>query len=468
MQQTELKSRSRHALDRAAISEFVALFKGTVYEPVSPGYDEARRIWNAMIDRRPGLIAMCTSMDDVVQAVRFARAFDLETAVRAGGHNVAGRALCDDGIVIDVSRMKSISVDTSRNIVEVQAGATLGELDEATAAYGLAVPVGVAPPTGIAGLTLGGGVGWLTRKFGMTCDNVLGFEVVMADGTVQTADPDNNPDLFWALRGGGGNFGIVTAFRFQAHPVSTVLGGVVFYPRDQARGVLKFYREFMKTAPDELTAYVGFVSLPDGPPVIGVMGCYCGDLVEGENVLRPLRAFGTPVVDVFQTMPFVEMQKLAHMPFDRPTSSYWRTAFLNEFSDAAIDVIVENVEKAESPLTGTFIHLFGGAAGRVPEDATAFAQRKVRYSIGIEAQGLDPAENERHIGWARNFARALEAFTGSGYLLNFLHEEGDEIVRQVFGSNYARLTQIKAKYDPENFFRNNQNIVPMNVSRDLG
>ena len=454
------KSRQGGIVPESDVEDFQTGFGGTIIRPGDPQYADARKVWNAIIDRRPGLIAMCEDVDDVVKAVRFARTHELAIAVRSGGHNVAGRALCDDGIVVDLSRMKAISVDAGRNTVAVQSGVTLGELDAATAAYGLAVPSGVAPPTGIAGLALGGGVGWLTRKYGMTCDNLVGCDVVTADGTVVTADIHQNPELFWGLRGGSGNFGIVTTFRFRAHPVSTVLGGLILYPRYQARDVIRFFRDFVKSAPNELTVYVGLLSAPDGMPVTAVAACYCGDLDVGADVLGPLRSFGSPIIDMIQLMPFVEMQKIAYQPAASPTNNYWRSACLDVLSDGAIDVLVQHADAAASPLTGTFIQYFGGAAAEAPQGGTAFAQRKARFNVCIEAQWLDPQENDRQIGWARGFSEALKPFADPGFLLNFMNDEADNAVQKSFGPHYKRLQALKAKYDPANFFRHNQNILP--------
>jgi len=291
-----LKNRDGAAIPKAPIEAFRREFRGRALLPGDAGYDSARRIWNASIDKHPGLIARCSEVADVVRAVKFSRANNLLVAVKSGGHNVAGRALCDDGIVIDLSAMNRVSVDAQRRRVRVQAGALLGDVDRETHPHGLAVPAGVVSKTGIAGLTLGGGVGWLVRKYGLTCDNVLSCEVVTAEGELVTANNEINADLFWGLRGGGGNFGIVTSFLYRAHPVSTVLGGVIAYKRDQAGAMLRYYREFMPAAPDELTVYAGLISLPDGTPAVGVMAWYCGDLTEGERVLEPLRTFGSPIL----------------------------------------------------------------------------------------------------------------------------------------------------------------------------
>jgi FAD/FMN-containing dehydrogenase len=455
-----LTRRDGAAVDKDLIDAFRQDFAGSVIVPGDAGYEHARRIWNASIDKHPGLIARCAGVADIVRAVKFARANDLLVAVRSGGHNVGGRALCDDGIVIDLSAMKGIFVDPRQRTVRVQAGVTLGEVDRETHLHGLAVPTGVVSKTGIAGLTLGGGVGWLVRKYGLTCDNVLSCEVVTADGDIVTADADTNPDLFWGLRGGGGNFGIVASFRYQAHPVSTVLGGLVLHARDQATAVLHHYRAFMTTAPDELTAYAGLLSTPDGMPAVGVLLCYCGDLAEGERVLKPLRSFGTPLVDAVQPLPFPAMQKLVDDAFPDGTQNYWKSTFLTALSDEAIDVIVEHGNRVQSPMSAVVVELYGGAAGRVGQADAAFAQRQAQYNVGITAQWTDPAESETHIGWARDLAKALEPYSSGGYLLNFLSDENPESIRAAFADNHARLVELKTKYDPDNFFSLNQNVAP--------
>jgi FAD/FMN-containing dehydrogenase len=455
-----LTRRNGTAVDKTDIEAFRHKFHGQLFLPGDAGYDSARRIWTASIDKHPGLIARCSEAADVVRAVKFSRANDLLVAVKSGGHNVAGRALCDDGIVIDLSAMNRVSVYPKLRRVRVQAGALLGDVDRETHPHGLAVPAGVVSKTGIAGLTLGGGVGWLVRKYGLTCDNVLSCEVVTAEGEIVTANAETNPDLFWGLRGGGGNFGIVTSFLYQAHPVSTVLGGVVIYTRDQAATVLRYYSDFIAAAPEELTAYAGLISTPDGTPAVGVMGCYCGDLAEGERILAPLRAFGSPIMDTIQPMPFPVMQTAADDFNPDNIYNYWRTTFLKELSDEVIDLLIEHSNRAASPLTHVVVQLFSGAASRVGNGDTAFAHRQAGYNVGIEAKWLDPAENGKHIAGARAFSDALKPYSSNAYLLNFLGDEDQDLVRAAFGSNYRRLVELKTKYDPTNFFSLNQNVEP--------
>jgi FAD/FMN-containing dehydrogenase len=456
----QLKRRDGSLVEKARVDALRGDFQGQLVQPGDAGYDKARRIWNASIDKHPGLIARCSGVADVVAAVKFARANDVLVAVRGGGHNVGGRAVCDDGIVIDLSVMKGIFVDARQRTVRVQGGAMLGDVDRETHLHGLAVPTGVVLRTGIAGLTLGGGVGWLVRKYGLTCDNLLACEVVTADGRLVTASDDANADLFWGLRGGGGNFGIVTSFLFRAHPVSTVLGGLILYPREDAGALLRYYRSFMAAAPEEVTAYAGLLSTPEGKPAVGIIACYCGDLDEGERVLEPLRSFGKPFVDAIQKMPFPAMQKLIDASFPDGTRNYWRSTFLKDLSDDAIDVIINHANRMESPLSAVVIEFYGGAAGRIGPADTAFAQRQAEYNVGIMAQWIDPAESERHIGWARAMSDALKPHASGGYLLNFLSEENPDAVRAAFGANHAKLRALKAKYDPSNFFSLNQNVTP--------
>lgn len=460
MQTSQLRRRDGAPVDAKAIAAFRECFAGRVIVSHDDDYDTARRIWNLSIDKRPGLIARCSGTADVVQAVNFARANELLVAVRSGGHNVAGRALCDDGIVIDLSSMTGVFVDPQRQRVRVRGGTTLGELDRETQLHGLAVPMGVISRTGVAGLTLGGGVGWLVRKHGLTCDNLLSCEVVTAAGEVVTASADSHPDLFWGLRGGGGNFGIATSFLFQAHPVSTVLGGLVLYPRDAAAGLLRHYRDFMATAPDELTAYAGLVSTPDGEPATAVILCYCGDIAEGERIVQPLRSFVTPLIDAVQPMPFAAMQSLLDAAFIDNSYNYWKSTFLTALTDEAVDLIVEHANRATSPLNAAIVEFYGGAAGRIGSSDTAFGQRQAQFNLGINAQWLDPAEGDGHIAWARSMWDAMQPYSSGGYFLNFLGDEPPATIRAAFGPNYARLADVKAKYDPTNFFSLNQNIVP--------
>jgi FAD/FMN-containing dehydrogenase len=460
MPTTKLKDRSGRSIDAKVVLDFAAGISGRTIGPDDPDYDGARRIWNASIDRHPGLIVRCSGVADIIHTIQFARARDVLIAVRGGGHNVAGRALCDDGIVIDLSAMKGVLVDPGQRTALVQAGATLADVDRETHVFGLAVPAGVVSRTGIAGLTLGGGVGWLVRKHGLTCDNVLAFDVVTADGVALRASAEENEDLFWALRGGGGNFGVVTSFKFRAHPVDTVLGGLIVHPRAAAPSVIRHYRDFLATAPEDVTAYAAFVSTPEGEPAVAIAACHCGPLAEGEAVLAPLRSHGTPLLDAIGPMPFPQMQRLLDDAFPDGTHNYWKSTFLREFGDDAVDLVIEHANRMRSPLSAVVVEFYGGAAGRIGQAETAFAQRQAQFDIGFMAQWTNPEEEGMHRAWAREMYDALRPHSSGGYLLNFLDEESPDIVRAAFGANYERLAALKAKYDPTNMFSLNQNIKP--------
>jgi FAD/FMN-containing dehydrogenase len=435
-------------------------FHGELFEPKDDGYDNARRIWNTSVQKRPALIARCSGIADIIAALDFAHANGLLTAIRGGGHNVGGRALCDDGIVIDLSQTRSVHVDPGKRRVRVQGGATLGDLDRETHPFGLAVPTGIVPKTGIGGLTLGGGVGWLLRKYGMSIDNLLSCQIVTAGGKVLTANANENEDLFWALRGGGGNFGVVASFEFQAHPVHTVLGGMILYPRGAAIDVLRNFRDCIEAAPDELTAYAAFLYAPDGAPLIGVIPCYCGDIPQGERVLQPLRTFGSPILDTIQPLPFPAMQSLFAASFPDGNYNYWKSTLQRDLSDAAITAIVEHASKMTSPLSFLVVEHYGGASGRVPKDSTAFPHRDLPWDILFVAQWTDPADTARHRDWARSGEETLRSFSANAHLSSALDVEAEEVIDTAFGSNLARLAAVKQKYDPTNFFRVNYNIKP--------
>src|SRR5215475_4923114 len=442
------------------IKSFRCAFHGHVFEPADAGYNEARQIWNASVNKHPRVIARCSGVADVIAAVDVGRSNNLLTAVRGGGHNVGGRALCDDGLVIDLSAMGSVFVDKATRRVRVQGGATLGDIDRETYVFGLAVPSGIVAKTGIGGLTLGGGVGWLIRKYGMSIDNLLSAQVVTADGKVLTASASENDDLFWALRGGGGNFGVVTCFEFQAHPVSTVLGGLLLYPRDKAVEVLRNFRDFMASAPDELTAYAALLHGPDGSPLTAIITCYCGSISDGERILAPLRKFGSPVLDGIQAMPFPVMQSLLGPSFPDGNHNYWKSTLQRELPDDAISAIVEHANRLHSPLSVVALEYYGGAAGRVSNEATAFPHRELPWDILFIAQWTDPAQTNMHRDWARTGEELLQPFSQNAHLLSALDVEADDVIKTAFGSNLARLAAIKEKYDPTNFFRVNQNIKP--------
>jgi FAD/FMN-containing dehydrogenase len=445
---------------------------GPLIQPGDKGYDEARSIWNGAIDRCPACIARCTGVADVVAAVRFARERDLEIAVRSGGHGVGGHALCDGGLVIDLSPMKGIRVDPARRTARAEAGVLWGELDRETQLFGLATVGGIVTHTGIAGLTLGGGIGWLMRKYGATVDNLLSADVVTADGEVVTASQEQNPDLFWGIRGGGGNFGIVTSFEYRLHPVGPiVLAGPIFHPLEDAPEVLRFYREFIADAPDELTTIFNLRAAPPlpflpegvhGKPIVMVGACYAGSPEDGAEVVRPLKQFGSPIVDLLEPKPYTALQSMFDPSVPHGWHYYWKSVELPPLTDGAIETLVEHASALTSPKSYCIVFQLGGALGRVADGETAFSQRGAAHNVNINAIWTeeDP-EAERHIAWARDFFDAMQPHAGGHVYLNFLGDEGGDRVRQAYGAeNYKRLVELKHAYDPTNLFRLNQNIAP--------
>ncbi|HEY8288405.1 MAG TPA: FAD-binding oxidoreductase [Acetobacteraceae bacterium] len=444
----------------AAVERLRTRLRGGVLLPHDDGYEAARRVWNGLVDKRPAAILLCTSTSDVVEAVNVARASGLTVAVRGGGHSVAGASACDGGLVIDLSGMKAIKVDPGRRTARAEPGLTLGEFDVATQVHGLATTMGVNSDTGIAGLTLGGGLGRLGRKHGLTCDNLLAAEIVLADGRVMTAGAAENRDLFWAIRGGGGNFGIVTAFEYQLHALGPlILGGLLLHDFARARDVLRLYRDFSSTAPDEVSTDAVFLTTHEGQRMLAISACYVGPIEEGERALRPLRAFGPPAQDLIAPVAYTALQASADPLFVRGRRYYWKAHFLKTISDAAIDTMTALYAQATSPLSLAVLQQVGGAIARVPADATAYANRGAAYDCFPAAIWDDPAQDERHIAWARAFWTAMQPFATGGVYANNLGEEGEERVRAAYGANYARLAALKAKYDPDNL-RLNQNIRP--------
>jgi FAD/FMN-containing dehydrogenase len=446
-------------------------FKGPVFRPDDDGYDEARAIFNGMIDRRPAFIARCIDADDVVVLVNLARENHLPLSVYGGGHGVTGSAVVDAGICADMRGMKGIEVDPEARTVRAEAGLTWGEFDAATQEHGLAVTGGRMSGTGIAGLTLGSGSGWLERKLGFVCDNLVKAEVVTADGRKVVASADENPDLFWGLRGGGGNFGIVTAFHLRLHPIGPiVLGGMLIWPAPMAGDLVRFYRDFMRTAPDELGSALAFITAPPAPfvpepvrgqPVVGIVICYAGPIEEGEAALRPLREFGPPGIDLVQPMPYVAVQHLIDEGNPKGLQNYWSADFLAELPDEAVDTLVEHATKPVSPLTQILLVPGGGAIARVDDDATAFGQRDAPWNVHFLSIWPDPAENERNIAYTRAIATAMKPWTTGRAYLNFIGDEGLGRVEAAFGpERYARLQALKTTWDPQNLFRHNQNIPP--------
>lgn len=445
-----------------AIRELRASLRGQLLQPTDPGYDPARKIDNAMIDRRPALIARCAGVADVVTAVRFGRAHDLLVSVRAGGHNVAGNAVCDGGLMIDLSPMKGIRVDPIARTVRAQAGVTWGDLDAETQAFGLATTGGVISTTGIAGLTLGGGVGWLNGRFGLACDNLAAADVVTVDGRFLRASEGENADLFWGLRGGGGNFGIVTSFEYRVHPLGPmVLSGPVFHPAARARDVLRFYREFSAGEPDELTTYAGLLTGPDGAPLAGIVPCYAGPPDLGEKLVEPLRTFGPPAVDLMQAMPYVAVQRMFNEAFPPGRYSYWKSSLAPKITDRLIDTIVEHMARVPSPHSAVMLEHYHGAYSRPDATATAYRHRETTYDVVIIANWTNPADHERNIAWARELFGAIGSQVSPAAYVNFLdHDDGGDRIRAAYGENYDRLVALKRQYDPTNFFRMNQNVRP--------
>ncbi len=446
-------------MNMGAVEGFAEGLDGDVLRPGETGFEEARTLWNAMIDKKPALIVRCRTTSDVVRAVNFARDGALPLAVRGGGHNVSGLALCDDGLVIDLSPMKGIRVDSERRAATAQAGTTWGEFDRATQAFRLATTGGVIPATGIAGLTLGGGFGWLMRKHGLACDNLLAAETVTADGRVLRANAEENPDLFWGLRGGGGNFGVVTSFQFRLHPVSEILGGAIVHPLNRARAALRFYRKFTEGAPDELTTFAGLSSTPDGTPVAIILPAYFGPADEGERILRPLREFGPPLIDDVDRIWYEDLQKMLEPSYPAGLRNYWKSSFLTDLNAEAIDTIAEHFAAVPSTRTSVLLEHFGGAIARIGRDETAFDHRDAEFNFTITSIWAEPAEDEANVRWTRELWQAMQAFSAGRVYVNYLGEE-PERVREAYGSKYDRLVALKRKYDPSNLFRYNQNIRP--------
>jgi FAD/FMN-containing dehydrogenase len=458
------------AIDDASVNELRAGFRGEILRPADAGYDQHRKVWNGSIDRHPAVIARCTGVADVLAAVRFARERDLLTAVRSGGHSFPGLSVCDGGLVIDLAPMRGIRVDPVAGTARVQAGVLLGELDRETQAFGLAVPAGIVTHTGLAGLTLGGGIGWIMRKYGLTIDNLLSVDLVTADGRWVHASGDENPDLFWGVRGGGGNFGIVTEFEFRLHPLGPqVMAGPVFWRMEDAPQVLRFYRDWVADAPDELMTIVAqrrAPALPVVPPelvgrqVVAIVACYAGPVEAGEQLLRPLKAFGSPVLDLCMPKPYVAHQAMFDPSFRRGCWYYVRSCDVAWLADGVLDVMVEHGSRIASPITSVALWQMGGAVGRVGDEATAFHGRQAGFTFNINGNSEtgDGFEAERE--WARAYWTALEPYHTSVYV-NFLMEEGRQRVRDAYGEEkFARLQALKRTYDPTNFFRVNQNIPP--------
>ena len=447
-------------LKEATVAAFKQSLRGPLIAPSDDSYDEARRVWNANIDRRPGLIARPAGVADVMHAVNFAREHHLLVAVRGGAHSFAGTGVCHGGLVIDLSLMKGMRVDPVRHTVRAEGGVKWGEFDRETQAFGLATPGGTDPDTGIAGLTLGGGLGWLGYKYGLACDNLLSVDLVTADGQVRMVSDTEHPDLFWGLRGGGGNFGVVTSFEYRLHPVGPVLAGLVLHPFAQAKEALQFYRDFSSATHEELTTYAGLLTSPEGAKVVAIGVCYTGPLAEGERLIAPVRRFGPPLEDQIRPMAYTALQSLMDTAYPPRNQYYQKDHFLREISDEAIDIVVEHFARVSSPLSIPFFQQSGGAMRR---GNTAYAHRDAGYNLVLTAQWLDPAESERHVRWTRELWQALRPYATGGVYVNHIgreDEDGADQVRAAYGTNYQRLAELKQKYDPTNLFRHNQNIKP--------
>ena len=445
-------------------------FAGQLLEPGDPGYDEARAIYNGMIDRRPALIARCTGTADVIATVRHAREKDLPIAVRCGGHGVAGNSLCDDGVVVDLSLMRGVRVDPERKVARANGGAVTVELDREAHLFGFATATGRVTTTGVGGFTLGGGYAWISPLCGLACDNLLSADVVTADGNFVVAGPDDNEDLLWGLRGGGGNFGIVTSYEFRLHEIPpAILGGLLVYPLERAREVMQTYRDTVKDAPRELATGTALVNAPPeefipesfhGQPVLGIIVAWCGDPAAGEKVVAPLRESG-PVADVVGPMPYVALQTLFD-PLSPPGfRNYWRGEHLTDLTDDVIDTYLEFPPEGLYPLTAAVIFQHGGAVGDVGEEETAFSHRDARFMVHPIGCWEDPADDEKHLAWVRGLSEAMQPHKTGGVYLNFMADQQEDRVRAGYGdAKYERLAALKAKYDPDNVFRFNQNVKP--------
>lgn len=456
-------------LEEAAVQQLKACLRGQLIRPGDPGYDSTRRVYNGMIDKYPALIARCHDVADVMLAVNFAREQQLLLAVRGGGHNGGGLGTCDGGLVIDLAPMCGIRVDSAARTVRVEGGCTWGDVDHATHAFGLATPSGIVSSTGVGGLTLGGGIGHLTRRYGLTVDNLLEVDMVLADGSFVTATTAQNPDLFWAVRGGGGNFGVVTSFLFRLHPVHTVYGGPILWSIEQAADAMRFYRDFITQATEDFNAWFIFMQVPPEPPfpehlhrktMCGVVCCYTGAFDSAEAVFRPLREFGPPEVDFAGPLPYRALQSMFDALLPPGMQWYWRADFVNELSDRAIALNVKYGAQLPTPLSQMHLYPIDGAAHRLRKNDTAFSYRDARWAQVIVGVDPDPANSARLMAWTKDYWLALHPYSAGGAYVNFMLDEGQARVQAAYRDNYARLAQIKARFDPHNLFRLNQNIKP--------
>ena len=440
--------------------DFVAGFNGRLVGPDDAAYDEVRAVHNGLVDRHPGLIARCHNVADVRDAVIFGGSAGLEISVRGGGHNVAGRAVTEGGLMIDLSLMRAVDVDPGRRRARAQGGTTWNEYNRVTNAYGQATTGGVVSTTGVAGLTLGGGLGWLMGKYGMSIDNLKAVEMVTADGVVRIVDEENEPDLFWALRGGGGNFGVAASLEFETHPLDTVLGGLLAHPLAAAGDVVSRYREFAMQMSDDASVFCALVHAPDGSgaKLCAIPLCHAGPIDQAEAELRPLREFGPPVMDLVAPMPYPVVNTMLDAGFPRGALNYWRSAFFTELSDAAVSALVEAYEAVPSPMSGIILEHFHGAACRVAPTATAFPHRSPGFNLVVTGQWQDPADTPANVQWVRNTLAALEPYTAARTYMNYAAEDEADRVDAAYGPNVDRLSDVKRRYDPDNLFRLNLNI----------
>ena len=456
-------------IDAQAIQTFRAGLRGQLIQPGDADYDAARKVYNAMIDRRPALIARCVDAADVIAAVNFARSQGLLLAVRGGGHNGGGLGICDDGLVIDLSAIRGVRVDPKARTARAGGGCTWGDVDHATHAFGLACPSGIISTTGVGGLTLGGGIGHLTRKYGLSIDNVIEADVVLADGRLVTASAQENPDLYWAIRGGGGNFGVVTSFLFRLHPVKEIIGGPTFWPLEKGPEVLRWYRDFIRQAPRELNGFFAYLTVPPAPmfpqelhmkKMCGVVWCYCGSADKAEQVFEPVKKFGPPALYGIHAIPFPALQSVFDGLYPPGHQWYWRADFVNELSDAAIALHQEHGAKMPTMQSSMHLYPIDGAVHDIGKDDTAFSYRRANWASVIVGVDPDPANKAAITDWTRNYFDALHPHSAGGAYVNFMMDEGQERVQATYGDNYKRLAEVKRKYDPTNLFRVNQNIRP--------
>ncbi|MDX1387997.1 MAG: FAD-binding oxidoreductase [Acidobacteriota bacterium] len=448
--------------DANAIDQFGQQLQGKLVRPGDAEYDEARRVWNGMIDKRPAMIARCAGTGDVVAAVNFARENGLVIAVRGGGHNVAGHATCDDGVVIDLSPMKNVTVDASRKTALAECGATWRDYDAATQKHGLASPGGAISTTGIAGLTLGGGFGWISRSYGLACDNVISAEVVTANGEVLEASAEENADLFWAIRGGGGNFGVVTRFEYRLQKIGELYAGMLLYPREMAGEFMRVWADWTAGAPDAVSSMAAFLHTPDGIPVVGAFIVYNGPADEGETVIAPLRAVGAPALDDVNLKPYTALQQALDDGFPRGMRNYWKATYLADVGEECRDVLIEHANNAPTPVSVVGLeHMLGGAVARVDKNENAFAARDAIYNLLILGRTDNAAGDDAVRDWVRGLWKAVDPYSTGGAYVNYMSADEADRVGEAFGASHARLVQIKSKYDPENFFRLNQNIAPV-------